>query len=801
MRAAAVSWTVAWVTALGAACSSPSPTAAPPPPRAEAQAAAPTRYQATVRWTSDGVPHVRADSWDNLGYGQGWAMAKLHVCVLADQIVRVRGERARYLGAGDGDANLDSDFFHLHLGFRERARAALPGLSAEARALVRGFAAGYSAYVAKTPADAWPAPCRGAAWVRAIDEVDLVAHGLALTTIASSRFFEPMIARAAPRPAKATRLELPDTRPAESALASNGWALGSERTAHGGGLVVANPHFPWDGELVFYESHLTIPGQLDVYGAALVGLPLVNIGFSRDVAWTHTFSSSTRFVVYRLSLEPGQPLRWKRGDEVRPILPTSYRIDVREPDGSQRTAERTLYRTDLGPMLDSAELPWDPAAGTAFALRDVAFGDQGFDTYLDLARARDVAGIEAALARSGTPFVNTIAADATGEVLYLDASRVPALRGDALLAWQLGRKAIPALDAAWKKGIAVLDGSRAMFELVSDDPRAPGAIPVGDAPRLRRRDVVINANDSYRYTHPTERLPGASPFYGDDAGLPSPRTLMNLRHVAADSLDAGPDHRFDRGEAAAAMLSGRSYTALALREDVLTRCPGPAETRPKRGAKAPASPCAVLARWDGRFAVDSKGAALWRELLAELVPAGGEVPWARPYDAATPGTPSGLLATVDVRAAVARAAARLGEAGVAVDAPLGAVQWTMIGDRKAPLPGGGHLDGVANVVTWIDWNGTRLPRQTRGAERSSSHLDAGGWPINYGTSFVMAVEIGKGEPRAEALLTYGNSTDPASPRYRDQMDDFAAGRLRPVRFTDTDIAADSGAVTEELSSP
>jgi acyl-homoserine-lactone acylase len=798
MRAAAPAVLAALV--IGACSSSPPPTSGAPA-AAPAAPPAPVAYQATVRWTSDGVPHVRADGWDGLGYGQGWAMAKLHLCVLADQIVRVRGERSRYLGAGDADANLDSDFFHLHLGFRERAKAALPGLSAEARALVRGFAAGYSAYVAKTPSDAWPAPCRGAAWVRAIDEVDLVAHGLALTTIASSRFFEPLIARAAPRPTKATRLLLPDLGRGRSALASNGWALGSERTAHGGGLVVANPHFPWEGELMFYESHLTVPGQLDIYGAALVGLPLVNIGFSRDVAWTHTFSSSSRFVVYRLSLVPGQPLRWKRGDEIRPILPASYAINVRDPDGTLRPVKRTLYRTELGPMLDSAELPWDPGAGTAFAIRDVAFGDQGFDTYLDLARAKDVAGVEAALARSGTPFVNTIAADAAGEVLYLDASRVPALRGDALLAWQLGRKAIPALDAAWKKGVAVLDGSRPMFELVSDDPRAPGAIPVADAPRLRRRDVVINANDSYRYTHPSERLAAASPLYGDDAGTPSARTLMNLRHVAADSLDAGPDHRFDRTEAAAAMLSNRSYTALALRDDVLTRCPGPPDTRASRKKPAPASPCAILARWDGRFGTDSKGAALWRELLAEIIPEGGEVPWARPYDAASPGTPSGLAAGVDVRAAVERARARLVAAGVALDAPLGTVQWTRVGDRKVPLPGGNHLDGVANVVTWIDWNGTRLSRQQRGDKRSTSNLDAGGWPINYGTSFVMAVELGQGPPRADALLTYGNSTDPGSPRYRDQMDDFAAGRLRPVRFTDSDIAADPGVVTEELSSP
>jgi acyl-homoserine-lactone acylase len=781
-------------------------------------AAAPSPVlRATVRWTSDGVPHVRADDWAGLGYGQGWAMASLHLCVLADQIVRVRGERARTFGAGDNDANIDSDFFHRHIGYRDRAGAALPRLSPEVQALVRGFAAGYNRYVTHTPSSKWPAPCRGAAWVRPIDEHDLIAHALAISTIASSRVFETMIARAAPRTGRDRDKHTAAPLPAMSeSLASNGWALGTERTAHKGGLVVANPHFPWDGELMFYESHLTIPGQLDVYGAALVGIPLVNIGFNDKVAWTHTFSSSVRFVVYRLALAPGQPLRWRHGDEIRPIVGASYSVDVREPDGSLRTEKRTLYRTSFGPMLDSADLPWDPAAGTAFVLRDVALGaGEGFETYLDLARARDLDGVEHALARGGTPFVNTVAADASGEVLYADASRVPALRADALIAWQIGRKTIPALEAAWQKGVVILDGSRPMFDLASDDPSAPGAVAFADAPKVRRRDVVINANDSYRYTHPTAQLPDASPLYGDDAGRPSPRTLMNLRHVRAGTSDAGEDAMFDRTEAVAAMLSNRSYSALALRDDVVARCrgevPGSRATgkngtrrvRPKVPTGDARALCELLARWDGRFAVDSRGAALWRELLVELAP-DARLPWARPYDPADPASAWGLdprVGTDAIVAALSRARARLAAAGVAPDAPLGHLQRTDRGQASVGVPGGTLRDGVASVVKWVDWNGTLLPRQRRGQPRSDTGLDAGGWPVNYGTSFVMAVELGPDTPRADVLLTYGNSTDPASPRYRDQLEAFAASRLRPARFTETDIAADRGLVTEELSSP
>ncbi|MCA8929306.1 MAG: penicillin acylase family protein, partial [Alphaproteobacteria bacterium] len=45
-------------------------------------------------------------------------------------------------------------------------------------------------------------------------------------------------------------------------------------------------------------------------------------------------------------------------------------------------------------------------------------------------------------------------------------------------------------------------------------------------------------------------------------------------------------------------------------------------------------------------------------------------------------------------------------------------------------------------------------------------------------------------PDAVGLLVYGQSGDPASPHHTDQLDDFAAKRLRPLRFTDEAIAAD-----------
>jgi len=784
--------------ALGlAACPAPGPKTAtyvakPPPPVPHART-----YHATVRWTSDGVPHVTAEDWASLGFGQGWAVAGLHLCDLEDQIVRVRGERSRFFGPGDDGANLDSDFFHLHMGYLARAHAAIDHLSPEARAIGHGFVRGFDYWLAHHPPATWPEPCRGAAWVRPLTDDDLVANALALATTASSRALIPLIARAAPRGPTAMRPHLPAP---DATLASNGWAIGAERTASGGGLVVGNPHFPWEGALRFTEVQLTIPGQLDVYGAGLIGSPLVNIGFTKDVAWTHTFSSSVHFVVYRVPLSKDAPLRIDLGDVHEPIAPATYTIQVRQPDGSLHPEKRTLYRTRWGPMLDSAELPWDPATGHAFTLDDVALDDAGaMDLYLALARAHSVDDVARALDASHTPFVNTIAADVHGDALYVDGSRVPALSEDGLLAWTLGRKVVPALEKAWKRGVVVLDAANPAFALAGD---ARGAIPMAHAPHLERRDWVVNANDPYTFTHPGVAMPAASPLYGD-AAAPSPRTLANWALLAGDA-------KLDHAAAARLLFANRSFTADRLRDLVVAACrrapppPAPRRHGRRRPATRPATPplaraCEALAGWNGTFSTDARGAALWRETLVELSPA-GHIPWAHPYDPADPTTPSGLAATdAQVQAAVRAAWDRLAAAGLDPTAPLGALQHTRRGDATVGVPGGTQLDGVADVVAWADMNGTMLPRDQRGATLSPSGLTAHGYPVNFGTSFVMAVDLTPAGPTAGVLLTYGNSGDPASPHFRDQLDAFARGQLRPARFTAAQVAADPGVTTDELT--
>ncbi len=738
-------------------------------------------YQASLRWTQRGVPHIVATDLGGLGFGQGYAQARAHLCVIADTVVRIRGERARYLGRGVDGVNLRSDLAHLHLGYRARGEAMLRSASADTRDLLTGFAAGYSHALALTPPSARPAACRDAAWLQPISAGDVAGIVVAVQGLGTARFLIEAIASA--QPGAGPRAGAPIS---PSVGASNGWAIGGDRTTSGGGIVIANPHFPWQGDLLFHEAQLTVPGSLDVYGASLVGVPGIEIGTGPTHAWTHTWSPATHLVLYRLALTADSALAYRRGNDTVSMIGTVYRVKIAGEGGHLTEEAHTLYRSAVGPMVVLPGMPWERPGGHAMTLRDVTVSDrlEVIDQYLAMARARGRAEFERALATHSLGFLHTLYADATGETMYADSSLVPALSDEALERWRQARATMPEREAAWQSGLVVLDGSDPANDLIDVSAATPGAVV--RSPRIARRDFVMNANNSFRFTNldAPEIHDRASPLWGDDEGAPDPRTLENLRALSPRLGDSGADDRFTLDEAIASLLSNRSLVAERMVPDVLEAC---AAAPPPAGQVARA--CSVLRSWDRRYGIESRGAVLWREWLAAV----GGLRWRRGFDGrAASETPTGVAASVaEIRAALGAAAASLDEAHLALDVRLGDVQTARGRAGLEPVPGGIDGEGVANMAYAQGLDATLLPRA----------LNPSRYPVDHGTSFVLAVELTPAGRTVKALLTYGNSSDPASLHYRDQLGEFARGALRTVPLTDASIAADPEYRLETISSP
>jgi acyl-homoserine-lactone acylase len=108
----------------------------------------------TITLTEHGIPHVVAQDWRGLGYGEGYALARNDLCAMADSFATYAGRRALRYGvaatfaAFTGAApvpNAEEDLVQHFLIGDEVVKAARAEMSLRARALVDGFAAGYNA--------------------------------------------------------------------------------------------------------------------------------------------------------------------------------------------------------------------------------------------------------------------------------------------------------------------------------------------------------------------------------------------------------------------------------------------------------------------------------------------------------------------------------------------------------------------------------------------------------------------------------------------------------------------------------
>ncbi|QTD96414.1 penicillin acylase family protein [Streptomyces cyanogenus] len=749
---------------------------------------------AVIRYTEYGIPHIRARSYADLGFGTGWAQAADQVCVLADGFVTVRGERSRFFGphaAPDGSLssagdNLSSDLYFR--GVREAgtvekllAEPAPLGPSRQIKDLMRGYAAGYDAWL-RQHRTTDPA-CKGAAWVRPVGTVDVAARFYALAVIGGQGDAVDGITGAQPPTAATTRARgagpAPDAqaliralrkRAAGADMGSNAVAFAGGTTADGRGLLLGNPHYPWQGGRRFWQVQQTIPGELDVAGAALLGEPTVAIGYNARVAWSHTVSTGVPFNLTQLTLDPADPTVYLV--DGRPVRMTRRTVTVAVKDGPPVT--RTQWWTRYGPVVASGDgdlpLPW--TATTAFALNDPNAANMRFaDTSLAFGKARDTAGVLDSLTRhQGLPWVNTIAADSAGHSLFTQSQVLPRITDDLAgrCSTDLGRDTYPAA------GLAVLDGSRGSCALGRDaDAVQPGVFGPARMPTLKDAPYAENSNDSAWLANADRPLTGYERIFGAVGTPRSPRTRGALDAVAAMAQRGGLTVRDLQRQ----QFANRVTVGALAAEDTARACaalPG-GVARNKDGKEVDVSAaCPVLAAWDRTVGTGSRGALLfdrfWRRIGALVPNARG---WKVPFSAADPvHTPNTLdTGAPGFATALADAVTELRTAAIPLDSPLGEHQFVVRNGRRMPVPGGTEALGVWNKVQplWDPAHGGYTE-----VVMGSSHIQAVGWN-------------GSGCPVARTLLTYSQSSNPHSPHYSDQTRLFSRQRWVTPRFCEKDI--------------
>lgn len=775
--------------------------------------------QVQITYTSYGVPHIEASSYRGLGYGIGYSQASENLCTLSEQILKLQGEQARYFGAGERQHYVLSDLGYRGLNLPAMAAEHLASLPENAGDALSGYVGGFNQRLSEfSSSGAYPSPCRDADWVRPISEIELLAYHMDLAMLASSRNFISAMAAAQPPTSSRANFEVslnPQQLFNANGLGSNGWALGAERSAGANASLLANPHFPWDGELRFFEQHLTIPGELDVTGVSMIGMPAVLIGFNQHLGWTHTVSQGKRFTLYQLELDPNDPLRYRFGDSYRQITSQTVTVEIKQPDGSLVPYEHELYHSHFGPLVDLSSI--DPSlswnAQSAIAIKDANLGNSRMlQQWLALNKTTNTADFFAALAEhQGIPWVNTLLASSEGTASYVDASQVPRL---SPAAEQIMQQALlqPPLLQLWQDGAGtlLLPGNDPFFSWQdSGHTLTPGLVPFSDAPQLTRHDYVFNANSSHWLSHATERLEGFSIVYGPERSIRSPRTRYNAM-LLEEPLVAGDDGQFSLATLKSVFDHNGSLFGHTIHQPLLQRC----QSAPVLQLMPPVDltpTCQALAQWDGHYQLSSQGAHVMREFLAAFRVRShrdlADTLFLIPFDpSAAAKTPSGLAAAVfpaeqdPVLLALVAAQQRLQVAGINLQATLADVQQLVksSGQQPLPIPGGYSFEGLFNMAEGVAQS--RSTSQFATIETGQPRADGSplmqlsdssvGYRLNYGSSYVLALQFIETGPQAEMLLAYSQSHDPESVHFADQTKRFSQQQWRPVLFNAADIAAD-----------
>jgi len=731
-----------------------------------------TPASADIRRTAFGVPHIRAENERGLGFGIGYAYAQDNLCLLANEIVTVNGQRSRYFGPEqftvEQRENRVSDLFFTWLNTSEAVKAFWDAQPAQVHDLVEGYAAGYNRYLAERREQGLPQQCQGE-WVRDIAAEDLVKLTRRLLVEGGVGQFAEALAGATPPQAtaqfdsKAQAYQLADARLQRFALdrGSNAVAVGSERSFNGRGMLLANPHFPWVGGMRFYQMHLTIPGKLDVMGAALPGLPMINIGFNQHLAWTHTVDSSKHFTLYRLQLDPKDPTRYLLDGKSLPLNKQTVTVQVKQADGQVVPVSRDVYNSQFGPIVQwPGKLDWDHQY--AYSLRDANLdNDRVLTQWYAMNQASSLKALQDSVHKiQGIPWVNTLAVDDKGQTLYMNLSVVPNVSAD-----KLAKCSDPRIGLQ----MIVLDGSNSACAWDTDPQAAQkGIYAANQLPQLLRKDFVQHSNDSAWLANPAQPLTGFSPLIsqeGQPLGLRSRFALERLSALGKKGPLAVKDLQ-------QMVMDDNVYLATQVLPDLLKFCA--ADLGADAAALKPV--CVSLKGWDGRANLDSGIGLVHFQNIMQALQASPDV-WRVPFDPKDPQhTPRGLAieqpaVSKELREALLASAATAQKMGLKPETRWGDIQVVSSGARQTAIHGGPGTLGIYNAIQSV-------PREDGKLE------------VISGTSYLQVVSFDDNGPHAQGLLAFSLSSDPESKYSRDQTQAFSKKQWSVLPFTEQQIAAD-----------
>jgi len=352
-----------------------------------------------IAWDSWGVPHITSNNVEELFFAQGWAQMHNHANLIIELYGSARGKGAEYWG----ESKLQDDILIHTLGFEELAIEWETNQDPETKRIYKSFVNGLNAYAEKHP----KAIEKANKIVLPLTTKDLNMHSM---YVIFTRFIGGNDLGRVKR--------WPD-------MGSNTYAIGPKKSTSGNAMLVQNPHLPWWKEFIFFESHFKLNGE-NMYGANLVGMPGISIGFNDHLGWSHTDNTIDNADTYELDLkEEGYVLDGK----IEKFKTSKKKLQIKKANGNLREHEITVLKTVHGPVVNQKE-------NKVLAIRMVGYDRPNmFLQWWEMINSTNFDEFESALKMAQIPFWNVMYADKTGEIFYLFNGLVPKRNEDSWAYW------------------------------------------------------------------------------------------------------------------------------------------------------------------------------------------------------------------------------------------------------------------------------------------------------------------------------------------------------------------------------
>ena len=603
-----------------------------------------------ILWDKYGVPHIFADSIENMFYAHGWAQMHNQADLLLRLYGESRGRSCEYWG--EEKARLELDRWVHTNEVPELARKWYRAQDPKFRKNLDAFAKGINDYAKVHPTHAGE---RYRA-VLPVSGVDVVQHTLRAVHFMYMGSQQRLRSETASllRKQTAQALDLNLTEPL-AAAGSNTWAVGASRSASGKPMLIINPHLIWEDFYSYMEVHLVAPGY-DLYGAPQIGFPVPVIGFNRHTGWGRTVNTIDTVDFYQLKMTgPGE----YEFDGAKKKLETSTKaFKIKEPDGSMRTETLTVRKSVHGPVVLDEQ-------GITIAMR-VAGLDRPkmLEQWFRMGGAKNLAEFQDAMRMVSVPMWHANYAGADGHIMIVFNGVVPRKSvGD----WAYWSKPVPGDTSKnlWTDYLTFEELPK------STDPAAGFNQNANEPPWY----FTVPQLDSSKYPAYVAPRPEK---------LSSSRMIRSLRMISEDSS-------ITYDELLAYKHSTRMELADALVPDVAAAAKTSGDPQVVEAGR-------ILEAWDRNTDATSRGAVLF-EIFADKFMARGDNIYRIPYDYKRPlETAIGVANTAHSNADLKAAAEECQKLYGSLDVPWGGVHRFDRGTLDLPANGASGKYGVFRTM-------------------------------------------------------------------------------------------------------